>query len=300
MLSKIRILFILPLILLVAGTAYAQNPRPQHSEQFWRVTFWNNTSLSGQPVLTAAHESIDWDWGHGSPNTSIQDDQFSGRWSRYIEEYPGTYRFTVTSDDGVRLYIDNQLVISEWREQPASTFVADVPLTAGHHHVVVEYYESGGLARLKLNWRLLPMPPNPMTVVVDDEGAGFVKAGDDRFWRSASDGYGGQMTWTRNNDHIRPKYNWARWYPELDAARYEVFVHIPAHNATTRQARYWVSHYDGYSLRVVNQVATSGWLSLGTYRFRGDGRDYVSLADVTFEPYLSQQIGFDAVKWVRR
>ena len=108
------------------------------------------------------------------------------------------------------------------------------------------------------------------------------------------------MIYTRNNDRLRPKYNWARWYPGLEAGRYEVFVHVPRRHATTRQARYWVSHYDGYSLRVVNQGATIGWLSLGTYRFRGNGRDYVSLADVTHEPYLSQQLGFDAVKWVRR
>ena len=158
MLNKIRILLVLPIILLVAGTAYAQNPRPQHSGRFWQVAFWNNVSLSGQPDLTAVHNSIDWDWGYGSPDKSIQDDQFSGRWSRYIEESPGTYRFSATSDDGIRLYIDGQLVINEWREQPASTFVADVPLTAGHHLVVVEYFDEAGLARVKLNWELLSMP----------------------------------------------------------------------------------------------------------------------------------------------
>jgi hypothetical protein len=39
---------------------------------------------------------------------------------------------------------------------------------------------------------------------------------------------------------------------------------------------------------------------LGTYTFRGSSADYVSLADVTFEPYLSRLIGFDAVKWEPR
>jgi len=39
---------------------------------------------------------------------------------------------------------------------------------------------------------------------------------------------------------------------------------------------------------------------MGPYWFRGSRQDYVSLADVTFEPYLSRLIAFDAVKWVAR
>ena len=58
---------------------------------------------------------------------------------------------------------------------------------------------------------------------------------------------------------------------------------------------------ENFSLRVVDQLAYSNeWVSLGTYTFLGDGSDYVSLADVTYEPYLSREVGFDAVKWVAR
>ena len=62
-----------------------------------------------------------------------------------------------------------------------------------------------------------------------------------------------------------------------------------------------MSHAGGYTQRIVNQSATSGqWVSLGTYTFRGTAQDYVSLSDVTYEPYLTRLIGFDAVKWVPR
>jgi hypothetical protein len=51
----------------------------------------------------------------------------------------------------------------------------------------------------------------------------------------------------------------------------------------------------------VDQPANGGrWVSLGTYWLVGSRQDYVSLADVTFEPYLSRSIAFDAVKWVAR
>ena len=50
-----------------------------------------------------------------------------------------------------------------------------------------------------------------------------------------------------------------------------------------------------------NQHANAGtWVSLGTYHFQGGNADYVSLNDVTYEPYLSTRIAFDAVKWVPR
>ncbi len=62
-----------------------------------------------------------------------------------------------------------------------------------------------------------------------------------------------------------------------------------------------MSHRDGYTMRRVNQSANGDrWVSLGTYRFRGTRDDHVSLADVTFERYVSRLIGFDAVKWEPR
>jgi hypothetical protein len=78
-------------------------------------------------------------------------------------------------------------------------------------------------------------------------------------------------------------------------------VYVPERFTTTSKARYWVGHADGYTLRVVNQSTHgSRWVSLGTYWFDGTKEDFVSLSDVTYEPYLSRLVGFDAVKWVPR
>ena len=305
MTRKFYLIVLVPLMLLIFSSASAHEPGPPYDSRYWQVAFWNNIDFSGRPEVTAVHNSLDWDWGYGSPDPRIHSDGFSGRWTRSIETESGTFQFMVTSDDGVRLYVDNRLVIDEWREQPAATYTANVPLTAGYHLIIVDYYEKSGLARLSLNWRSLPVPtpvppPTSTSLIIDDGDPGFVSGGSATAWHRSPDGYGGDILWTKNNDRIRPKYNWARWYPDLAAGRYEVYVHIPWNHATTRQARYWVSHQDGYSLRVVNQGATNGWLSLGTYRFLGSRSDFVSLADVTFEPTLSRSVGFDAVKWVRR
>lgn len=435
MLRRVGFLFVLVLLFGVAGTVSAfQDVRPQHSDPAWQVSFWNNLYLSGQPVLTGSHADINFDWGTGSPEPVVQSDHFSARWQRYFDLQAGNYRFTATTDDGVRVYVDNRLVIDQWNDHAATTYSVDVALGAGHHSVVVEYYENmglavakfsltpapsviynwrgeyfsnrflsgsptlvrddqqiafnwgagapapglpnnsfsvrwtrtvnfapgsyrfttitddgvrlwvnghllidhwydqavtshsgvlyvsgsvpikmeyyenGGLAEAHLAWRLdggqpppPPPPPPSDAVVVDDLDAGFVKGGSPTAWRSSAEGFGGHLTWTRNNDVVRPNYNWARWYPNLQQATYEVFVFIPDRYSTTAQARYWVSHRDGFTLRVVNQSALSGqWVSLGTYRFQGSRGDYVSLADVTFEPYVSRLIAFDAVRFERR
>ncbi len=54
----------------------------------------------------------------------------------------GTYAFTVTADDGVRLYVDGKLVIDRWVDQGATTYTVSVPLGAGTHTVVMAYYEN--------------------------------------------------------------------------------------------------------------------------------------------------------------
>jgi hypothetical protein len=142
-------------------------------------------------------------------------------------------------------------------------------------------------------------PPPPDVVIVDNADPGFRKGGSPTTWHSAPEGHGSTMIWTKNNDRLRPNYNWVRWYPELEAGSYEVLVHIPEHYSTTRSARYWVSHHEGFTLCRVNQAANGGrWVSLGAFTFRGTGDEYVSLSDVTYEPYLSRLIAFDAVKWV--
>jgi hypothetical protein len=164
----------------------------------------------------------------------------------------------------------------------------------------MEYYENTGSATAKLSWTKLGGTTGS-SVIIDNGDAGFVKGGNASSWRRVAEGYAGDLLWTKNNDYVRPNYNWARWYPGLKAGRYEVYVYIPDRYTTTARARYWISHRDGLTLRIVNQSAYSNqWVSLGTYRVQGSSSDYVSLADVTYEPYLSRLIAFDAVKWVPR
>lgn len=162
--KRIAIILTLVMVWLVpAGMAQAQNPVPgplrlNDSDPFWRAWYYNNTTLSGNPVLYREEANITYDWGVGSPDASVPADRFSVRWTRYIYENPGWFRFSALVDDGIRLYVDGRLLIDQWRDQGATLYTADVYLTTGHHLVVVEYYENVGAAVAKVSYAPAPPP----------------------------------------------------------------------------------------------------------------------------------------------
>lgn len=266
----------------------------------WTAEYFNNKTLSGSPVLIRGDAAIDFDWGEGSPAAGIIDPEaFSARWTRDVTFSSGRYRFTTTVDDGVRLWVDGQLLIDSWQSQPATTYEAEISLTAGSIPLKVEYYENGGLAEAHLSWSRIGERPAPGPgTLIDDTASGFARGGPETDWQSEPEGYNTSLTWTRNSETVAADYNWARWYPQLTPGVYEVAVYIPERFSTTSQARYWISHANDYTLRVVDQSANGGrWVTLGTFEFQGSANDFVSLADVTFEEEGSSLVAYDAVRW---
>ena len=115
--------------------------------------YFNNMTLAGSPALTRCDASpLNFNWGIGSPDPSIPADQFSARWTGQFTFSAGTYNFIAAADDGVRVWVDGDLIINQWKEQGETTYTAMKTLTAGSHTVVMEYYENGGGAVARLRW----------------------------------------------------------------------------------------------------------------------------------------------------
>ena len=68
----------------------------------------------------------------------------------------GSYTFTATADDGIRVYLDGALVIDQWRDQSPTTYTATRQVTAGNHELKVEYYERGGGAVARVSVTATP------------------------------------------------------------------------------------------------------------------------------------------------
>jgi glucose/arabinose dehydrogenase len=127
----------------------------------YTASYWNTPGAgtapaipTTAPTLTRSDAAIDFDWGNGSPDPTIALDHFVARWVKQETLAGGTYTFTATSDDGIRVFVDNVLYIDQWNDHGSTTYTANVPLTAGTHTIRVEYYENSGGAAAKLAYSL--------------------------------------------------------------------------------------------------------------------------------------------------
>lgn len=118
----------------------------------WKGEYFANQNLSGSPALTIDNVQINFNWGTGSPDPSIPSTHYSVRWTRNQFFNAGTYQFTATADDGIRVWVGGTLLIDQWRDQPPSTYTASITLAAGTWPLRVEYYQNGGGAVAIVSW----------------------------------------------------------------------------------------------------------------------------------------------------
>jgi glucose/arabinose dehydrogenase len=130
---------------------YQQAPAGCPSGQ-WRASYFANRTLSGTPAGQRCEAAVDYNWGTGGPTgVGVGTDNFSARWVKTQSFAAGSYTFTATADDGVRVYLDGALVIDQWKDQAPTTYTATRQVTAGNHELKVEYYEAGGGAVARVN-----------------------------------------------------------------------------------------------------------------------------------------------------
>ena len=126
-------------------------PLPPLSQTHWRAEYYDNASLLGEPVLVREDAELDFNWILDSPAPGIPADNFSARWSRLILFEGGDYRFFADADDGVKVYVAGWPVIDEWNtNKPVIHEGKFAGVGSGLHEVVVEYFESGGHARIRV------------------------------------------------------------------------------------------------------------------------------------------------------
>lgn len=106
------------------------------------------------PILTRTDASIDFDWGQGSPDGAITADNFSARWTgQILPTQSEAYTFYTHSDDGVKLWVNGQLLIDHWAPHAAAEDSSVINLVAGQKvDIQLDYYEQGGDAVAQLLW----------------------------------------------------------------------------------------------------------------------------------------------------
>jgi len=118
-----------------------------------RGDYFDNMDLTGLKV-TRTDPAVNFSWGSGSPDPSVAADTFSARWSGQVQpQYSQAYTFSVTADDGVRLWVNDQMLVDRWVDQSASEWSGTINLVAGtKYNIKVEYYENAWDATAQLRW----------------------------------------------------------------------------------------------------------------------------------------------------
>jgi hypothetical protein len=247
-------------------------PTPVPVINGWRGEYYANRDLAGSPVLvredaaSGGQGGINFDWGSGAPATVVPADRFSTRWTRTVSFQEGTYVFYALSDDGVRFWLDGQLLIDEWHDYSGITYGAERTLSAGAHTLRVEYYENGGLAKFAFWWQRTGEFPN---------------------WRGAyyaNADLTGNPALVRNDVDI--KFNWGRGAPATG---------LPADGFSVRWTRsmyfedgtyrFHVSVDDGVRLYVDGASVINNWRDGALRNAEGDHRLSSGQHTLTVEYY---------------
>ena len=118
--------------------------------------YFTNKDLEGTPTLVRVDSQVNFEWGDGSPAAEIPCDNFSARWTGKLRApRTGSYNIGVVCDDGVRLYINDQLVIDQWVNQAGITHTVPMEMKEGDvYNIRMEYFEYLGAASAQLGWSL--------------------------------------------------------------------------------------------------------------------------------------------------
>jgi len=107
-----------------------------------------------QAVLDKLDENIDFDWATSSPENGVPANAFSVQWIGKIKSpSTGACTFSISTSNGIRLWIDNELIIDEWGNSSSNEFSASANLQeANKHDIKVEFAKASGSGNISLSW----------------------------------------------------------------------------------------------------------------------------------------------------
>jgi nitrous oxidase accessory protein NosD len=129
----------------------------------WTVKYWafeppqdpvqfpqNFTAkLKEAPIKTEILPRLDFTTG-GAIGASLPANRVALRAEGIVQLPQGLFELAVISDDGVRVWIDDRLVIDRWNVHESE--IDRLPLTGGRYKMKIEYFENTGWAELQVRF----------------------------------------------------------------------------------------------------------------------------------------------------
>jgi hypothetical protein len=119
-----------------------------------RAEYFDNSDFTGTRV-SRTDASIDWDFGLGSPDSSLDSDNFSARWTGQLQAaFSGPHTFIASYNDGMRMFLDERVVMYRWGPRiTTGEDRATVVLEGGRKYDLrFEFFDQGSAALARLSW----------------------------------------------------------------------------------------------------------------------------------------------------
>jgi hypothetical protein len=115
------------------------------------VYYYDNINWEGKPIQEEIDVSMKFHWSNDNEKPVIS--PFSALWKGFIDiEKEGVYLFTLASDDGSWLYLDDRIVVDNGGCHALASVTGSVILGKGKHKITVKYFDNGGGAVFDLTW----------------------------------------------------------------------------------------------------------------------------------------------------
>ncbi len=134
---------------------------PQLKTPGYTAVFFNNTRLTFPPVARRVDPSINFDFGALAPAFGVRSQNYSIRWRGFFKpSKSGKYVFAAESDDGVRVYVNGELVLDNWSDHAPEKRFAEKALKKGKvYRLRIDYYNSHGGGMIRFGFAPLDETP---------------------------------------------------------------------------------------------------------------------------------------------
>jgi hypothetical protein len=114
----------------------------------WDVAFYALADSVGQrtPLATVKTPRLDWTW-YRPQIAGLPQANFRMEAKTEVNLRNGSYQIRTISDDAMRVWVDDKLVIDNWK--PHESEVNTAPISSGRHTIRVEYYQLGGWVEIR-------------------------------------------------------------------------------------------------------------------------------------------------------
>jgi beta-glucosidase len=152
---------------------------PDEGENGLKGEYFNNRELQGDPALIRVDKQLEFDWPW-SPGKGVQDDHFSVRWTGFIKpEVSFEGWLGLSSDDGIRMWVDDRLVVDNWSKGATAMVTTPMNIRAGTKYKIrIEMWEGGWGARAHLRWNLKKVDFGPAVAIAKKADVAVVVLGE--------------------------------------------------------------------------------------------------------------------------